>query len=773
MIRCHRCVTRAFGLVLIITICSGVAKGESPKTLRVTDGSVESLSFTLPEVPSALGEAVLSFRVLALSPSAKGLAGWDKCLNILVNNHPIGLWTPELRPRIKNKPVLIWPRGNMARYFRRMYVTNTDWAVFIAKNFDSPAEDDPYLPLEGDPFAYTITVTDLVRAGDNQITFKNTRSKNPLVIEGCQLDIRELSPKPVDEWRKEGPLPLVSSRNRILAAPFDHTKPPLLTDDVIRYKAEHFPLIIDNSTKMMLSHDVTIVPGLAEKFRKANPDCRIIRYYCPTNPFWVCRDQPLNLKEGAFEHLFENWGFEQGLKGWEAVNVQIVEDEAHSGKKAAEIGFGKDKGFFKNCRNPGTGQAKGWLLSEPIKIPAGRGIKLSAWMKVEKVEGPGACIFVQFYSDAEGTQPIGEPIESPPLTGSKDWTLRHLGEWSQEYSSKPCVTAPDNAKSMRMGLMLRGRGRVLFDDVGRVFFLSYQPSSRDLSNVDIFNVMPDWGSKAFREFITGELEHIIDSGLDGIFFDQLFSASPPYDVVAMPYDYELSEWRSNAVGLLKDITGLFDRRDKVLIANNSPIPSARYDYLPYVHGVVTEQMFSVVAKTEDDGFPEEDRWKFQVGAVFNGQKSYPNRAFVPLSPINPTDYRLRTFVLASYMLIRGDYCYLATIGRSSDAFDSPEREVGWYSCYRAEFDVDLGAATALLEPVPGTDCHVYTRRFEKGQVFVCAGGSGPYEVSFERPCELMEIYGASLDNMAGELKWNRISKLTITPKNAAIVRWAQ
>lgn len=731
----------------------------------IDKGSACSFLFPAVSKPAPDERVVLSFCLRQDVPEAKGLAGWNNCFSIAVNGQKLTLWTPDLRCRLINKPVMIWTRSDAHFNLYAMYATDTCWVAFASAGFGKPSEEDPFLPIEGDPFRFELDISDVSGADSNTVSFINTGSA-PLALIAESINIQK-KPVPPSSLKCVKTFPFVSSRGKILACPLDYTSSLLLNDSVIRRKAENFPFIIDNYNKTMMSHDTKIVPGIGAKLRAYNPACRSIRYYCPTQPFWTRRDQPANQCEEMFEHIIKDWGFEDG-NGWGIVNGKIEDGKGRNGSRGLVFDFKTDN--------------TGWARSVPILVEPGRGVKIVGWVKTEKVSDTGASLFVEFYADKEGKIPIGEEgnyhVRNPqrilgtPLTGTHDWTLHHIGEWSQEYYSRPFIKTPDNAKSMRIGVMLQGTGKAVFDDIGRVYQLKYQPSARGLSNIDWFNTMPDWGSPAFHEFVKKEFRYIWErASNDGIFFDQLFTAIlPGGNVTALPYDYDLVLFREKTIGLLKDITSYSGQHGKIVIGNHVLGPWPEFIYLPYLHGVLSEQMLSMsVTGSEDEAFPPEDIWKMQLSAIIRGEEQYPDRIFIPLSPVNYNDYRLRTFIMASFLLSKGDYSYLSTTVRSPVL--PAEMVTTWQNTIRAEFGADLGIPLSGLKPVERTGFHVYTREFEKGQVFACDGGQGPYLIRLPHPARKMVIRNASGKNMAGEIQWEPVSVLQIKPREGVIILW--
>jgi hypothetical protein len=284
--------------------------------------------------------------------------------------------------------------------------------------------------------------------------------------------------------------------------------------------------------------------------------------------------------------------------------------------------------------------------------------------------------------------------------------------------------------------------------------------------------MPDWGSPAFHDFLKKEFRYMWETAEnDGIFFDQLFTAIlPAGNVTAYPYGYNLAQYREKVKELLKDITSYSDLNGKIIVGNHLLGPWPEYIFLPYLHGILSEQMFSVSGgSNEDDSFPMEDIWKMQLCALIRGQEQFPDRIFVPLSHVNYSDYKLRTFILASYLLSCGDYTYLATTVRTSGL--PSEKVTVWQNTVRAEFSTDLGTPLSELKPVEGTGFHVYTREFEKGEVFACNGGKGPYLISLSRKSSRMVIKNATIENMAGDIDWIPVTSFQLGKGEAAIIRW--
>jgi hypothetical protein len=112
--------------------------------------------------------------------------------------------------------------------------------------------------------------------------------------------------------------------------------------------------------------------------------------------------------------------------------------------------IGKAKTSHGEWTNRWTGWERNWGT---IEVRPGQQYQLSAWVKGDKVAGPGASLQALFL-DKDGLPLQGGRGESAPVAAGENW--RQL---------TTTATAPEKAKDLQLGLRLEGPGEVWFDDV--------------------------------------------------------------------------------------------------------------------------------------------------------------------------------------------------------------------------------------------------------------------------------------------------------------------
>lgn len=144
--------------------------------------------------------------------------------------------------------------------------------------------------------------------------------------------------------------------------------------------------------------------------------------------------------------LPQGWGLS---KQSEAVDGAWDRHEARAGHSSVRL-TGKAKTSHGEWSNRWIGWQRNW---GQVEVSPGQTVTATAWVKGEKLEGPGVSLHM-LYLDADGHPLPGGRGDTEPLRGTAQWTALTTN-----------ATAPPRAKFLQLLLRLEGPGRAWFDEV--------------------------------------------------------------------------------------------------------------------------------------------------------------------------------------------------------------------------------------------------------------------------------------------------------------------